>query len=180
MPWKAQPISLTEKQQNILEEISSSRSERNDIVLRSLIILHVSSGMSDNKIIKKLNVCKSTVSRWKRRWLSYIEQLILLDEKESGINYKRAILRILSDAERPGARPKFSSEQICQIIKVACESPDKLGLPLSHWSLTSLADELVKRKIVESISTSQLSVFLKSSRDKTSQNEGMDPYSNRK
>ena len=82
MPWKAQPISLTEKQQNILEEISSSRSERKDLVLRSLIILHVSSGMSDNKIIKKLNVCKSTVSRWKRRWLSYIEQLILLDEKD--------------------------------------------------------------------------------------------------
>ena len=179
MPWKSQPISLSEKQRKVLEEVSSSRNERKDHIQRSQIILHVNAGMSDSKISKELHISKSTVGYWKRRWLSFFEQLPLHDEKESGIDYKRAILKILSDEERSGAKPKFSSEQICQIINVACESPDELGLPLSHWSLTSLADELVKRKIVESISTSQLSIFLKSSRDKTSQSKRMDPYANK-
>ena len=180
MPWKAQPISLTDKQRKTLEEVSSSRSERKDHIQRSLIILHVNAGISDSKITKKLHICKSTVALWKRRWLSYREQLLLLDERETGIDYKRAILRILSDEERSGVKPKFTSEQICQIINVACESPGESDLPLSHWSLTSLADELVKRKIVDSISTSQLSLFLKSSRYKASQNKGMDSYPNRR
>jgi hypothetical protein len=51
-------------------------------------------------------------------------------------------------------------------MNVACETPEESGLPLSHWTLSELASELVRRRIVESISTSQLCVFLKSGGDK--------------
>ena len=83
----------------------------------------------------------------------------------SGIEYSRAVLSLLNDAPRSGAPGKFSAEQICQIINVSCESPEDSNLPLSHWSLKDLTGELKRRGIVESISTSQLSVFLKSSRN---------------
>ncbi|WP_440656999.1 helix-turn-helix domain-containing protein [Cysteiniphilum sp. G11B1] len=73
---------------------------------------------------------------------------------------------MLDDLPREGTPAKFSAEQICKIISVACEAPEKSGIPLSHWSLPSLAAELVKRQIVDSISTSQLHVFLKSGRYK--------------
>ena len=75
--------------------------------------------------------------------------------------------RFLSDKARPGCPGKFSAEQICQIMDVACETPEESGLPLSHWTLTELAAELIRRNIVESISTSQMRVFLKSGRNKT-------------
>jgi hypothetical protein len=86
----------------------------------------------------------------------------------------------LSDKPRPGCPGKFTAEQICQIMNAACETPEESGLPLSHWTLSELASELVRRKIVESISTSQLCVFLKSGRNKAAQDKGMDSYPDRR
>ena len=167
MVWIAQKPYLTTKQSNLLEEITKSRTVRQDHILRSKIILQSFKGMSDLKIAKILGINRKTVGFWRNRWLKSSEKLSLLDEKETGIDYKRSVLKILSDEQRPGTPCKFTPEQICQIINVSCERPDDLGLPLSHWSLSSLGDELVRRNIVNSISTSQLSVFLKSSTNKT-------------
>ena len=41
----------------------------------------------------------------------------------------------------------YTAEQVCQIISVACERPEDSGLPISHWSLSSLAYEVIKRGI---------------------------------
>lgn len=180
MVWKAEKPSLTEKQSKILNEIINSRTSRHDHIQRAKIILDSSKGLSDRKIANYLGIGRITVATWRQRWLKNTKRLSLIDREEFGIDYKNSILTLLSDAPRPGTPAKFSPEQICQIINVACERPEDLGLPLSHWSLTSLAEEVVKRKIVDSISTSQLCVFLKSGKNKTSQSEGMDPYADRR
>ncbi len=39
----------------------------------------------------------------------------------------------------------YTAEQVYQIISVACERPEDSGLPISHWSLSSFADEVIKR-----------------------------------
>jgi len=123
-----------------------------------------------------LGVHKKTISKWRTRWAENEEKLITIENVEQGIAYQRSLERVLSDAPRSGTPCKFTAEQICLIINVACESPEDNNLPLSHWSLSSLADELVKREIVDSISTSQLQVFLKSVQYKTSQSKTVDSY----
>lgn len=180
MVWKAEKPIITEKQSNILNDIVNSRTSRHDHIQRAKIILDSSKGLSDRTIAGYLGIGRAAVGAWRKRWLSNTKRLALIDEEESGIDYKNSILTILSDAPRPGTPAKFLPEQICQIINVACERPEDIGLPLSHWSLTSLAKEVVKRNIVESISTSQLCVFLKSGKNKTSQSKGMDPYADRR
>lgn len=180
MTWEAEKPNLTEKQSKILKEIVNSRTSRHDHIQRAKIILYSFEGMSDRKLANYLSIGRVAIATWRKRWLNNTEQLSLIDNEEFGVDYKNSILNILSDAPRSGTPAKFSPEQICQIINVACERPEDLGLPLSHWSLTSLVDEVVKRKIVDSISVSQLSVFLKSSKNKTTQSEGMDPYTNRR
>ena len=161
MVWKAVKPTLTDKQTEVLTEVVHSRTSRNDHKQRAEIILSAAYGKSDRKIAAKLNISRNTVGHWRRRWISNAEQLTFLDSEESGIEYKRGVLSFLSDEARPGAPCKFTPEEICQIINVSCERPEDLGLPFSHWSLTSLADEVVNRKIVDSISTSQLAIFLK-------------------
>jgi transposase len=168
MVWKAAKPNVTEKQSKILCEIIDSRTSRHDHIQRAQIIQKSSEGLSDRKIAKLLNIGRIAVATWRNRWLFNESTLFLIDKKEFGISYKNQIFKILSDSPRSGAPPKFSAEQICQIINVACEVPEELDLPLSHWSLSSLSDEIVKRKIVDSISLSQLAVFLKSGEDKTS------------
>ena len=66
----------------------------------------------------------------------------------------------LRDEARVGAPCKFTAEQICQIMIASSERPEDIGLPISHWSITSLRDELIKRGIVDDISCSHLAVFL--------------------
>ena len=58
----------------------------------------------------------------------------------------------LADAPRPGAPAKFTPEQVCQMIALAREKPADSERPLSQWSHRELADEIVRRGIVESIS----------------------------
>jgi transposase len=70
------------------------------------------------------------------------------------------ILTGLSDLPRSGAPPTFSAEQIVQIVAVACEDPVQSERPISHWTPSELADEAVKRQIVESISPASVGRFL--------------------
>ena len=68
---------------------------------------------------------------------------------------------VLSDEPRPGAPAKFTAEQVTQILAVACEPPEKSGRPITHWTAQELTDEVIKRRIVASISPSQVSRYLR-------------------
>jgi putative transposase len=74
---------------------------------------------------------------------------------------------MLADAPRPGAPGDFSAEQLAQLISVACESPEDSGRPVTHWTPRELRDEVVKRGIVDTISTRTVGRFLKRSRSQT-------------
>lgn len=86
-----------------------------------------------------------------------------MDDKELNV----FILGCLSDQPRSGSPGKFSAEQICQIVAMACEPPEEYGRPVTHWTPKELADEADKQGIVESISTRHAGRFLKRSRFET-------------
>lgn len=156
----APALRLTSKQSVLLNQLIASRTDRSDHVIRAQIIMMASKGITNRAIAKYLNIHRSTAGKWRHRWLQAQGQLAYMDVEEVGVQYKRLVLSVLSDNERSGAPCKFTPEQLCQILNVACEKPEDVGLPLSHWSLSSLSDELKKRGIVDSISNSQLSLFL--------------------
>jgi hypothetical protein len=66
----------------------------------------------------------------------------------------------LSDAPRPGCPGKITAEQVAQILAVACESPKLSGRPITRWTHRELRDEVLKRKIVASISVAQVGRYL--------------------
>jgi hypothetical protein len=45
--------------------------------------------------------------------------------------------------------------------QLACEAPEKAGRPISQWTGREIADEMVKREIVESISPRHAARLLK-------------------
>jgi hypothetical protein len=73
------------------------------------------------------------------------------------------ITTLLSDHSRPGTSNYFSTEQVVQIVALACESPQASGYPVSHWTPTELASEAIKRGIAEKISSRSVGRFLKGS-----------------
>ena len=90
--------------------------------------------------------------------------------EEEGVGDKelrQSIESILADAPRSGAPPTFTAEQIVQIVAVSCENPEQSGRPVTHWTPGELANEVVKRGIVKSISPRQVGRFLKGGRPET-------------
>jgi putative transposase len=65
----------------------------------------------------------------------------------------RALIEaILADELRPGAPATFTPETLVQIIALACEDPQASSRPVSHWTPRELAEEAVRRGLVERIS----------------------------
>lgn len=169
MPIPIAPtIVLTERQREILESIARRPTSTQQQVLRARIVLQTAKGKTNLQIAADLGIDRDTVSKWRSRWAGAREALAAVEEQtEQGKPLREQIEQILRDAYRPGSPGKFTAEQVCQIISVACEDPEESGRPVSDWTPRELAEEVIQRNIVPSISPRQVGRFLKSGRLET-------------
>jgi putative transposase len=128
------------------------------------MILLAFEGLSNEEIAKQVGCERHAVGPWRHRWADAFDRLILVECCEKPSALLDAIQKLLSDLPRRGSPGKFTAEQVTQILAVACEEPEKSGRPVTHWTPRELADEVIKRQIVESISARQVGRFLKSGR----------------
>jgi putative transposase len=161
MPGEAQTVDVTDRQRQILEGLVRARSTPQDLAERCRIVLMSADGVRNQHQADRLGVDRQRIRRWRCRWAA--RQEALADAEAEDIeekDYERLIREALADEERSGTPPKFSPEQVAEIIALACEPPSDSGLPVSHWTPTELAREAIKRRIVESISPRQVDRFL--------------------
>lgn len=158
---KPPPIELSESQLAVMERIRRRQTCAQRVVRRARIILEVAAGGNNKEVARRLGAHRDTVKDWRERWLDASEQLASMEETGDEKALAEWIETLLDDKMRSGAPATFSSEQVVQIVAVACEKPQDCGRPVSHWTPTELADEVVKRGIVESISPRSVGRFLK-------------------
>jgi len=151
---KPPKVVLSERERAELERLVRAYSTGQQLALRARIVLLAGDGWNNLQIARELGVDDETPGHWRRRWLQFAE--VPLDE----VN----VAKRLADLPKAGAPPKFTPEQICQIIALACEKPADCGRPISQWSHGELADEIVRRGIVQSISPRHAGRLLKRSR----------------
>lgn len=161
MPSPTAPvINLSKSQQNILEKIVRRTTHPYRLVRRARLILLAAQGVSNTAMSQQLDLHRAQVRLWRDRWETASASLRLAEEvSESALTQK--IMDLLTDEDRPGSQRKFSVEQIVQIVAVACEPPEKSGRPVTHWTPTELAAEVIKREIVPTISPRSVGRFLK-------------------
>lgn len=140
-------ITLTQEQQQVLEKLVRTHSTPQQLVMRARMILLAGERYNVGTTAQRLGVWRKTVSEWRKRWLSA--------DEGTGVAER------LSDAPRSGVPAKFTPENICAIIALACEDLQASDVPISQWSQSELARQAVKRGIVSSISHSSVGRFLK-------------------
>lgn len=161
-------VDLSARSRKIVEEIAKQRSAEYRLVVRALMMLAMADGVGNNALARNHQMDRAVVRKWRNRWLDLATKLKNAEASEIRDEHLRdLILSGLSDLPRSGTPPTFTAEQIVQIVAVSCEEPSNSERPISHWTPAELADEVVKRKIVESISVSSVGRFLKSGRSKT-------------
>lgn len=155
------PVDLTAKQQAVLERLVRRQSSAQRLVRRVRIILEAAGGANNEEVARRLGIKRDAVRRWRGRWLEASTSLKAA-EGEGHDEQDLAILieDILADKPRPGTPATFTPEQVALIIALACEAPADCGRSVSHWTPRELAEEAVKRGIVESISIRSVGRFL--------------------
>jgi len=101
--------------------------------LRARIVLAAAGGEENLRIAERLGVAPNTVVKWRKR---FFEEGMDASPTESA----RA---------DPGAFPPLA---VAELKELACELPATTGVPLSRWSCSELARELVLRAVVATIS----------------------------
>ncbi len=160
MSGKAAKIRLTEGQHAILQQIIRSTTAPQRLVQRARLIVLAFGGMFNGAIGGVVGLRRKPVGLWRRRWKQSFDALVAIECCEPQAALRHAIEEVLGDAPRSGSSGKFTAEQVTQVLAVACEPVGQSGRPIDEWTGRELADELVQRGIVSSISTSQVNRYL--------------------
>jgi len=161
MPGKAVEVTVTDDLRAILEKITRETTAGMRLVQRVRIILLACEGFNNKEIAEQVQLDRRQVGRWRARWQESLPALAAIEQDGNAAALRRAVEDVLSDAPRSGAPGTFTAEQVVGIIAVACESPELSGRPVTHWTGHELADEVVKRRLVKSISVSQVNRYLR-------------------
>jgi transposase len=132
---RARQIVLTASERRRLKKLAYSRTAPFQLVVRVRIVLDAAHGYSNNKIALRHQVHLDTVRTWRGRYA---------DHGFDG----------LKDRPRSGRPPRFTPVQRAEVTALACQLPAETGVPLSRWSSSELAAEVVGRGITEAISSS--------------------------
>lgn len=159
-------VELNTIERRLLEKELNRQHISKQYEYRIRIILLCSKSEDNNQISKQTGYSKATVSKWRNRWSSNYGRLQAFRQgsEGKGVSEKKLLaelLTILGDAPRSGTPPTITLSQRQQIQALACESPESLGLPFTHWTHKELAKAIVDKKIVESISASHTGRILK-------------------
>src|SRR5688500_4246561 len=121
----SEAIELTKKQRELLNAICNGRRSKGEHAERSGLILLCAEGKTNYLIGKELRISEQVASKWRKRWQSNAERLAQAEAEEEQGKYKKRIMKVLDDAPRAGCPGKFSAEQVCHILSVACEAPEE-------------------------------------------------------
>jgi transposase len=152
MPGPKPPsISLSDAERQGLQLLVRRYSTGQQKATRARIVLLAEAGKNHREIARELDVSVDTARLWRQRWLD-LQQISLED---------LSIEERLEDLPRSGAPSRFTTDQICQINQLACEKPEESGRPISQWTGREIANEVMKRGIVDKISPRHASRLLK-------------------
>jgi putative transposase len=146
---KPDPLSLSEIERTELKRLVRGHTTAQQVAQRGRIILEANAGKNNSQIARELGVSVETVRAWRKRWLA-LQGVALAD---------LSVQERLSDVPRPGRRSQITAEQICQVMAMACEQPK--DRPISQWTGREIADEVMRRGIIQQISPRHAARLLK-------------------
>ena len=144
-------IELEQQTRERLEDLIRRYSTPQQLVVRARIILVAADGKNHTQIAQELGISVDMARLWLYRWHSFAS--IPLAEV--------SVSERLEDGPRPGKPTTIRPEQVCRIVALACEAPAQSDRPISQWTGREIADEIMRRGIVETISPRHAQRLLK-------------------
>jgi putative transposase len=152
MPGPKPPVvEVTTEERAELERLVRRHTTGQQLAERARIVLLLAKGLNNSEVARAVAVDVDTVRKWRTRW----RQVRAVPLAEVNVAAR------LADAPRSGTPARITPEQVARIVALACEAPGASGRPISQWSTTELAAEIMRRGIVETISPRHAARLLK-------------------
>ena len=142
-------LKLSEPERKELEALVHRHSTPQQMAKRARIVLAAAEGKRNAEIAREVEVSVDMARTWRGRWIS-LHPIPLTD---------LSIRERFEDIPRPGRPAEITAEQTCQMVAMACEQPKER--PISHWTGREIADEVMRRGIVPTISPRHAARLLK-------------------
>ena len=104
------PISLTPRQEEVLQEIVTTETIEYRYHQRARIILGFASGKNNTEVSKEVCLGREMVRKWCKRWLSCQEKLEVMEKEIDSQKFTKNILEILSDRHSIKSHPKTEAD----------------------------------------------------------------------
>jgi transposase len=121
MPFRAEPLQLTEEEHTELRQMTLSRMLPAGDVFRARLILMLAEGRSYAEIQRRLDTTAPTISRWRKRFV---------EDRVAGLMEER----------HPGQKPSVITPALQARVLAATRRKPKDGS--THWSCRKLAKQL--------------------------------------
>jgi len=154
---KPPAINLSDAERQALDKLIKAHSTAQQLVPRARIILAASRGLNNEQVARELQIGVDMARQWRDRWL-LLQPIPLAD---------LTVEERLQDRYRAGKPSQITADQMCQITALACEKPEQSERPISQWTGREIADEIMRRGIVASISPRHAARLLKRGRPQT-------------
>lgn len=128
---RKEKLKLSKAESQKLQELIRKGENKARVITRSRILLLSDEGRTDQQVADALQIGRATVERIRRRAV------------------REGVEVALVDRPRPGAEPKLDVKQEAQLIAIACSEPPA---GQKRWTIRLLMEEVMQRKIVDSIS----------------------------
>ena len=148
---KLPPVEVTAEERAELERMVRRHTTGQQVAERARIVLLLADGLNTSEAARAGGVHIDTVRKWRRRWCA----VRAVPVAEVSVTAR------LADGPRTGTPARITPEQVCRIMALACEAPEASGRPISQWSTTELAAEIMQRGIVDTISARHAARLLK-------------------
>jgi transposase len=133
-------VRLTDEARQQLQQLVQSGTRPVRVVRRALILLKSHDGLTDEEIVEHVGCSERTVRSVRKRFC------------RDGLD------RALNDASRSGAPSRFTRRQQQQVIALACSEPPE---GRARWTLELLCQHAAEQGIVESVSKSEVALWLR-------------------
>jgi transposase len=115
----APPVTLTEDQEQTLQQWARGRSLPARLVERARVVLLAAAGKQDLEIASEIGISNQKAARWRKRFL------------------KLGLAGLKKDAPRPGRTPTITAAKVQEVIRKTTQEPPANA---THWSTRTMAE----------------------------------------
>src|SRR3954451_19601875 len=163
MPGSAAKVVISERQQEVLRQLSTATTAAKRLTQRAAIVLLAFAGLDNEAIAPRVGLERHQVGRWRRRWQQAFPKRVTLECLETAATLRRAIEEVLRDEPRPGCPGTLESignQEKEEAGRGVAASRDgsalrhprmKLNNPVTVSMTRSLKPSLILRKIAETM-----------------------------